>query len=106
MVLWVGDGPFHGCRGPGTGPRFHSFSESVRGQMAAVSADSVSPPPSFFKTLVLLILARLPAGHCQALHVVFLAHFMEAGGAWQTLVWNMPVPRTRGPAALLPEPVH
>lgn len=106
MVLWVGDGPFHGCQGPGTGLRFHGFSESVRGRMAAVSADSVSPPLSFFKTLILLILARLPDGHCQALHVVFLAYFMEAGGAWQTLVWNMPVPQTCSPAALLPEPAH
>lgn len=91
MVLWVGDG----CRGPGPGPRVHGFSESVRGRMAAVSADSVSPP-SFFKTLIPLVLARLPAGHCQALHVVFLTYLMEAGGAWLTLVWNMPVPRTRG----------
>lgn len=48
------------------------------------------------------MLARLPGGHCQALHVVFLTYFVEAGGAWQTLVWNVPAPRTRGPTALLP----
>lgn len=101
MVLWVGDGR----RGPGTGPRVHGFSESVRGRTAAVSADGVSPPPSFFKTLILLVLARLPAGHCPALHVVFLTYLVEAGGAWLTLVWNTPVPHTR-PAALLPEPAH
>lgn len=99
MAAGPGAGPVPRVPGPGAGTPGCPASEAVRGPVAARD-HSVSP--SFSKAPHSLTLARLPDGRCQALHAVFLAYFMEAGGAWQTAAWDLLVPRTRSPAALRP----